>query len=43
VEEEVKIIKTKIHVRTKKPKVGTKSLVVRQVEIIKVIIQETNV
>jgi hypothetical protein len=38
VEEEVRIIETKIHVGSKKLKVGTKPLVPIQVEIIKVII-----
>ncbi len=43
VEKEVKIIKMEIHVRTTQSKVGKRPLVVVQVEIIKIIVEETNV
>jgi hypothetical protein len=41
--EEVKITKMGIHVRTIKPKVGTKPLVVIHAEITKTIIEDTSV
>jgi hypothetical protein len=43
VEKEVKTIKTKIYVRTIELEVGTKPLVVVQVEIMKIIVKELNV
>jgi hypothetical protein len=43
VEEEVKTIEIEVHVKTANPKVGTKPLVVVQVETTKTIVEETNV
>jgi hypothetical protein len=43
VEVEVRIAETKIHVKTVKPKVGTKPLVAIHVETKEIIIEETNV
>ncbi len=42
-EEEVIIVKTNIHVKIAEPKVGTKPLIVIQVETTKTIVEETYV
>jgi hypothetical protein len=43
VEEEVKTVEMEIQVRTIEPEVGIEPLVVVQIEITKIIIEETNV